>query len=60
MLRFNPALLTIILLLSLPLSGCGIRPSDVDPPPGVNKAAFPRTYPDPATVNPPPSANPDN
>jgi hypothetical protein len=55
MLRFNPALRLTILLLSLPLSGCGIRPSVVDPPPGAAKLTFPRAYPDPATVNPAPS-----
>lgn len=60
MLRFNPALRLTILLLSLPLSGCGIRPSMVDAPPGAEKLTFPRTYPAPATVNPAPQANPDN
>ncbi|MBI1215963.1 MAG: hypothetical protein GC185_09115 [Alphaproteobacteria bacterium] len=31
------------------LSGCGIKPSAVDPPKGVTTDSFPHTYPDPAT-----------
>jgi hypothetical protein len=61
MLRFKNALFLAISLLSLPVSGCGIRPGEVDPPPGVEKHAFPRTYPDPSTVDgaplPPPPAH---
>ena len=55
MLRFNPRLLLAILLFPLAVSGCGIRPGQVDPPPGAEKLTFPRTYPDPATINPPPA-----
>ena len=36
-------------LLVLPLSGCGIKPSSVDPPPGAENLKFPRTYPDLST-----------
>jgi hypothetical protein len=58
MLRFKIVFFPVILLLSLSVSGCGIRPGDVDPPPGVEKNAFPRTYPDPSTVDgaPPPAS----
>jgi hypothetical protein len=51
MLRFKSGFFLAILLLSLPVSGCGIRPGEVDPPPGVDKKAFPRTYPDQSTVD---------
>jgi len=31
------------------VGGCGIKPGSVDPPKGVEKDPFPRTYPDPST-----------
>lgn len=38
------------LLLSMAgVVSCGIKPSDVDPPPGAERAAWPATYPNPAT-----------
>ena len=53
------------LLLALALvsvSGCGIKPGKVSPPPGVSKDTFPRTYPDPSTdpkpVQPPQAESP--
>jgi hypothetical protein len=39
----------IICILLLPLTGCGIKPSDVSAPAGVERDTFPNTYPDPAT-----------
>lgn len=39
----------VFLALCLTLSGCGVKPSFVDPPPGVEPDPFPRTYPSPAT-----------
>ncbi len=43
-------LFCIVCLLSLmtaPLGGCGIKPSQVDPPQGEKNDDFPRTYPNP-------------
>jgi len=45
----------IILALSMPLAGCGIKPGRVAPPPGAEEIEFPRTYPDLRT-DPPPMA----
>jgi hypothetical protein len=39
----------MVLCLMLSLTACGKKPSQVDPPPGVEEDAFPRIYPDPAT-----------
>jgi hypothetical protein len=42
--------LTFFLLLTLTMAGgCGIKPGNVDAPPGTQKDSFPKTYPDPAT-----------
>jgi len=51
MLRFKFPLLPAILMLSLALCACGIRPSQIDPPPGAEKLKYPRTYPDSDTLN---------
>ncbi len=37
-----------VFLSAASLSGCGIKPSAVDPPDSVDKDYFPHTYPDPA------------
>ncbi|MDE1153793.1 MAG: hypothetical protein PW788_14760 [Micavibrio sp.] len=44
-------LLATGLVCCLGLSGCGVKPHEVDPPASVdpNKDYFPHTYPDPAT-----------
>lgn len=34
-------------LALLALGGCGIKPGQVDPPPGVERDSFPKTYPAP-------------
>ncbi|HPD82800.1 MAG: hypothetical protein R3D88_01045 [Alphaproteobacteria bacterium] len=34
-----------IVLLSLPVVACGIKPSSVDAPQGEENDSFPRTYP---------------
>lgn len=39
--------LSLFLALLAPgLSGCGIKPSNVDPPEGANEGDYPRVYPD--------------
>jgi hypothetical protein len=40
--------LALVLGLALAASGCGIKPSELSPPPG-KKDTYPRTYPDPST-----------
>ncbi len=42
------AILTLFVSVSL-LSGCGIKPKDVDPPEGAEESTFPQTYPDLST-----------
>lgn len=39
----------LFILTCLCLAGCGIKPDQVDPPPGVSPDPFPYTYPDPLT-----------
>ena len=39
----------LLVLLMFSLMACGKKPSQVDPPPGVENDNFPQTYPDPAT-----------
>ncbi|MDP9128692.1 MAG: hypothetical protein M3N08_10605 [Pseudomonadota bacterium] len=39
----------VALALALLLTGCGKKPSTVDPPPYVTEDHFPQLYPDPAT-----------
>jgi hypothetical protein len=39
--------LTLALLISCTLAGCGIKPSSVEPPEGSEGTVFPRTYPAP-------------
>jgi hypothetical protein len=34
-------------LITAGLGGCGIKPSQVDPPQGEKNDTFPRTYPNP-------------
>jgi uncharacterized protein YceK len=38
------AILSLCVILTL--SGCGVKPHDVDPPQGEERDHFPRTYPD--------------
>lgn len=41
-----------LMLAMVLLTGCGVKPSAVDPPAGTEKGAkdpFPKTYPDPST-----------
>jgi hypothetical protein len=43
-------LTALLFYLSLATAaGCGIKPGNVEAPPGVEPDSFPRTYPDPAT-----------
>lgn len=39
----------LVLMTTLGLAACGVKPVDVDPPPGASQYDFPQTYPDPAT-----------
>lgn len=41
----NYGLIAALLTISVLLAGCGIKPRDLDPPPGVEKNDFPRHYP---------------
>lgn len=34
-----------ILMLSVPLTACGVKPDFVDPPQGAEEVTYPRTYP---------------
>jgi hypothetical protein len=43
--KLLPLYTILAILMSMPLYGCGIKPSDVEPP-GGKKTEFPRTYPD--------------
>jgi hypothetical protein len=45
----NLLALLLLMFLLAPLTACGKKPNQVDPPPGVEDSAFPKTYPDPAT-----------
>ncbi|MGB4106885.1 MAG: hypothetical protein WBK55_03720 [Alphaproteobacteria bacterium] len=40
---------TILVMGIALLGGCGIKPSNVDPPEGANEGDFPRVYPDTKT-----------
>lgn len=42
-------ILSLLMVSFLFLSGCGIKPGELEPPANANKSEFPRTYPDPAT-----------
>lgn len=39
------AILSLCVILAV--TGCGVKPRDVDPPQGKENDQFPRTYPDP-------------
>jgi len=39
----------VFVCLATVLSGCGIKPDSLEPPPGAEEKVFPRTYPDPST-----------
>lgn len=42
--------LSFCLALIAVVSACGIKPGELDPPPGVQRDSFPKTYP--STVTP--------
>ena len=45
-----PACFTVcLLLLSMAVAGCGVKPDKVDAPPGARETSFPATYPHPST-----------
>jgi hypothetical protein len=53
--------MALALSMSTVLSGCGTKPSHLEPPPGAEKNGFPHTYPAPATdpsLAPPPKPVP--
>jgi len=37
----------LIIILSLPIAACGVKPKSVDAPVGAEDVQFPRTYPAP-------------
>lgn len=47
--RHLPVYIVVAGLMSMALTGCGVKPSTLSPPPGADERNFPRTYPDPAT-----------
>ena len=46
-----------LMCIALLLSGCGIKPSHVEPPNGAENSTFPNVYPNPET-DPQPSPQP--
>lgn len=42
-------LIISVILVSVTLSGCGIKPSKLSPPENADRSEYPRTYPDLAT-----------
>lgn len=36
----------VFLCLSTALSSCGVKPKEVDPPPGAENRTYPNVYPD--------------
>jgi len=42
-------ILFLLLIIGLPLSGCGIKPGGVEPPAGSENHSYPATYPNPNT-----------
>lgn len=47
----------LVFALSMPLSGCGIKPKHLEPPADAENNGFPHTYPDIRT-DPPPISRP--
>ena len=48
----------ILMLAVFLVASCGVRPSQLEPPEGSDKKAYPRVYPNPATdpkPEPPPT-----
>ncbi len=46
--RYIPVYIVLAGMLSILLSGCGVKPARLSPPSG-EETQFPRTYPDPST-----------
>jgi len=60
-LRARPALIILSLaVVASSLSACGIKPRDVDAPPGEAGAQFPHVYPVPTAEAPGPVTDPTN
>lgn len=47
--RLIPVYIVLAGLMSMTLTGCGVKPDRLSPPAGTEDSTFPRTYPDPAT-----------
>lgn len=47
--RYIPVYIVLAGMLSILLSGCGVKPARLSPPSGSEDTPFPRTYPDPST-----------
>lgn len=45
--------LVLLLMTTLPLAACGIKPDKVSAPQGEDQDQFPRVYPDPSTFQRP-------
>lgn len=43
--RYGFIFILMMIVLSMPLAGCGVKPASVDPPPGAENDVFPNTYP---------------
>lgn len=52
--RYLPVYIVLAGMLSILLSGCGVKPARLSPPAGAEDTQFPRTYPDPSTDAPSP------
>lgn len=42
-------LLLSLITLASSVTACGIKPNNLEPPPGIEADKFPATYPDPIT-----------
>jgi|GEM_PF-2451616 len=47
--RLIPVYIVLAGLMSMTLTGCGVKPARLSPPEGHEDSTFPNTYPDPST-----------
>lgn len=43
--KYSYKIVILIILFTLPLTACGIKPKNLDAPQGYEKEQFPKTYP---------------
>lgn len=48
-LRLISVYIVLLAMMSMGLSGCGVKPPRLSPPAGHEDSTFPHTYPDPST-----------